>query len=51
MTNRQLADALVISKTTADRHVSNILSKLGLSTRAQMATWVVEQQLLSSAPD
>ena len=41
LTNRQIALRLVISERTADRHVSNILGKLGLSTRAQVAAWSV----------
>jgi ATP/maltotriose-dependent transcriptional regulator MalT len=41
LTNRQIAERLVISERTADRHVSNILAKLGLSTRAQIAAWDV----------
>jgi non-specific serine/threonine protein kinase len=40
LTNRQIANSLVISKTTADRHVSNILAKLGMATRAQVAAWM-----------
>jgi DNA-binding NarL/FixJ family response regulator len=42
LTNRQIAERLVISARTADRHVSNILAKLGLATRAQVAAWSVE---------
>lgn len=42
-TNRQIADELVISKQTADRHVSNILGKLDFTSRAQLAAWVVER--------
>ena len=41
LTDRQIADELVISVRTAERHVGNILSKLGLATRTQVATWVV----------
>lgn len=33
-TNRQVADRLVISSHTVDRHMSNIRSKLGVSSRA-----------------
>jgi non-specific serine/threonine protein kinase len=40
LTNRQLAHVLVISTRTADHHVANILAKLGLDTRAQIAGWV-----------
>ena len=42
-TNREIAEQLVISQRTADRHVSNILDKLGLVHRAQVAAWAVEQ--------
>jgi predicted ATPase/DNA-binding CsgD family transcriptional regulator len=45
LTNRQIAEELVISKQTADRHVSNILGKLGLASRAQLASWMVERRL------
>jgi non-specific serine/threonine protein kinase len=40
LTNRQIAEQLVISERTADTHVQNILSKLGLVCRAQVAAWV-----------
>jgi predicted ATPase/DNA-binding CsgD family transcriptional regulator len=39
LTNRQIADRLGISKLTVDRHVSNILNKLDMATRAQVASW------------
>jgi adenylate cyclase len=42
-TNRQIAEALVIAEGTAVRHVANILGKLGLRSRAQVAAWAVEQ--------
>jgi DNA-binding NarL/FixJ family response regulator len=35
----------VLSERTADVHVSNILNKLQLSSRAQVAAWVVSQGL------
>lgn len=38
-TNRQIADALVVSERTAEVHVSNILRKLEFSSRAQIAVW------------
>jgi DNA-binding NarL/FixJ family response regulator len=37
--NRQIAAALVIAEPTAERNVANILSKLGLHSRAQIAAW------------
>jgi predicted ATPase/DNA-binding CsgD family transcriptional regulator len=41
--NRAIAQALVISEKTAERHVANILSKLGFHSRTQVATWAVEK--------
>jgi membrane-bound serine protease (ClpP class) len=48
-TNRQIAEELVIAETTADRHVSNILGKLGFSTRSQIAVWAVEHGLVAGS--
>ena len=39
--NREVAEELVIAVPTAERHVANILNKLGLRTRAQVAVWAV----------
>ena len=36
-TNRQIAQALVISEKTVSVHVSNILAKLGVSGRVEAA--------------
>jgi non-specific serine/threonine protein kinase len=43
LTNRQIGDELSISKTTVDRHVSNILVKRGFASRAQLAAWVARR--------
>ena len=43
-TNRQIADELGISKTTVDRHVSNILVKGSFASRAQLAAWVARTE-------
>ncbi|MEU6340763.1 AAA family ATPase [Streptomyces sp. NPDC046977] len=40
MTNRGIAGALFISERTAQTHVQHILTKLGFSTRTQIAAWV-----------
>jgi pimeloyl-ACP methyl ester carboxylesterase/DNA-binding CsgD family transcriptional regulator len=48
LANRQIADELVISVATVERHVANILLKLGFHSRAQVATWAVGQGLLQS---
>ncbi len=45
LTNRQIAEALVISERTASTHVTHILNRLGFTTRAQVAAWAVEQGL------
>lgn len=39
LTNRQIADRLVISDRTAQNHVQHILTKLGFTTRSQIAAW------------
>jgi len=46
LTNRQIAEALVISEHTARNHVSSILDKLGLSRRAEAAVYAVRLGLL-----
>jgi DNA-binding CsgD family transcriptional regulator len=43
-TNRELAAEFVITEGTANLHVKHILSKLGLSRRAQIATWVYSER-------
>jgi len=48
LTNRHIAEELVISQRTAANHVEHILSKLGFHARAQIATWVTEHGLLTS---
>lgn len=42
LTNQQIATKLVISQRTAEGHVEHILTKLGFTSRAQIAAWVVE---------
>jgi predicted ATPase/DNA-binding CsgD family transcriptional regulator len=39
MTNRDIAEELVLSVRTVDTHVQRILGKLGFSSRAQIAAW------------
>jgi DNA-binding CsgD family transcriptional regulator len=41
MSNREIGDELSISVATAERHVSNIMTKLGVRSRTQIATWAV----------
>ena len=46
--NREIAASLVVSERTAEAHVSNILGKLGFTTRAQIAAWAVEKGLTTN---
>ncbi len=44
--NRAIADELVVSERTVEKHVENALSKLGFASRAQLAAWAVERGLV-----
>jgi non-specific serine/threonine protein kinase len=46
--NSEIAANLVISEGTAERHVSNILAKLAVGSRAEIAAWAARRGL---APD
>jgi DNA-binding NarL/FixJ family response regulator len=50
LSNRQIADELVIALGTTERHVANILSKLDMRSRAQVAAWVTRQDVQESQP-
>jgi len=43
MTNRAIAERLVISHRTVQGHVEHILTKLGFISRTQVASWVAER--------
>jgi ATP/maltotriose-dependent transcriptional regulator MalT len=47
LTNREIAEQLVLSERTIESHVSNILSKLGFTVRSQIAVWASEKHLAS----
>jgi DNA-binding CsgD family transcriptional regulator len=47
--NGEIARRLYISTKTASVHVSNILAKLGMTSRAEVAAWVVRSGLVSHA--
>jgi DNA-binding CsgD family transcriptional regulator len=43
--NREIAEGLVLSERTVENHISNILNKLGFTSRAQVAVWAAEKGL------
>jgi len=43
--NREIAEALVLSEKTVRNHVSNLLDKLGLSNRVELATYAVKHRI------
>lgn len=51
LSNQDIADELVISVKTVEAHITRILSKLGFSSRAQVAVWAVEKGLASAPQD
>jgi DNA-binding CsgD family transcriptional regulator len=50
-TNRQIAEALVITEGTAGSHLEHILAKLGFRSRAQIAAWAVARGLPPTRPE
>jgi predicted ATPase/DNA-binding CsgD family transcriptional regulator len=40
LSNREVAERLVISKRTVDAHIEHIFTKLGVSSRVQLASWL-----------
>jgi predicted ATPase/DNA-binding NarL/FixJ family response regulator len=48
LSNKEIADALVISRRTAETHVEHILTKLGFTSRTQIAAWMRED---TTGPD
>jgi DNA-binding NarL/FixJ family response regulator len=44
-TNRQVAEALVISEKTVSRHLASIFTKVGVSSRTAAAAWARDQHL------
>ncbi len=46
MTNPEIAERLIVSRSTAKAHVSNILSKLGVGNRAEAVALAVQHKLV-----
>jgi DNA-binding CsgD family transcriptional regulator/tetratricopeptide (TPR) repeat protein len=51
MSNRQIASELHLSERTVENHVSKILRKLRLASRAEIAAWATHQSLIAPNPD
>jgi non-specific serine/threonine protein kinase len=43
LSNREIAERLVLAKRTIDSHIEHIFSKLGFTSRSQLAVWVSRQ--------
>ncbi len=50
-TNRAIADELVVGVSTVEAHISHIFTKLGFSSRAQIAAWAVDKGLAQAPQD
>jgi DNA-binding NarL/FixJ family response regulator len=50
LTNRQIAERLVISEGTAIRHVSNIFGKLGVKNRSAATRAALDNGLVADGP-
>src|SRR5215469_11297711 len=48
LSNKQIAARLVIGQRTAETHIENIMNKLGVNTRAQVAAWAVAHEVGAS---
>ncbi|GAA4635400.1 LuxR family transcriptional regulator [Actinoallomurus vinaceus] len=44
MSNKEIADVLVIAQRTAEAHVEHILTKLALTSRVGIVAWVADQE-------
>jgi non-specific serine/threonine protein kinase len=51
LTNRQIAERLVVTERAAAAHVENILNRLGFNSRTQIAVWASEHGLLTGRAD
>jgi DNA-binding CsgD family transcriptional regulator len=49
--NRAIADELVVGVSTVEAHISHIFTKLGFSSRAQIAAWAVAKGLAQAPRD
>jgi non-specific serine/threonine protein kinase len=50
MTNKEVATRLGLSVRTAENHVLNVMNKLGLDNRAQVAAWYTRSRSTGPSP-
>ncbi len=50
LTNRQIAERLVVSHRTVEGHIGRIPAKLGLRRRTELAAWMWRQARGSGSP-
>lgn len=48
--NAEIAALLVVSKRTVETYVSNVLSKLGCTSRSQIALWTRDKGFVDRDP-
>jgi DNA-binding NarL/FixJ family response regulator len=50
LTNREIADRLVLSERTIDNHVFHVMNKLNVHHRTEIGVWVVERRMKQVVP-
>jgi non-specific serine/threonine protein kinase len=50
MTNRQIADTLLLGRRTIGTHLEHIFAKLGVKARAEVAVWVTRYDTREESP-
>jgi predicted ATPase/DNA-binding CsgD family transcriptional regulator len=50
LTNRQIAERLVLSERTIDAHLERIRNRLGVRSRVEIAAWLLERSLVAGLP-
>ena len=50
MTNKEVATRLRLSVRTAENHLLNVMNKLGLDNRAQVAAWYTRARSSGPSP-
>ena len=51
LSNREIAEALVLSPRTVQHHLASVYDKIDLRTRAGAAVFAIENGLVPAAPD